>query len=301
MLARLQKFITLGLLAFVCAWALIALQFSRPGWAVGGLAIVLAGYTGFMAFEFIVMGVLHRDDPAPRPRLGQIARAWWAEVTTSPAVFCWQQPFRSHVHPDYLPSTGGARAVVLVHGYVCNRGFWNAWMPRLRAQKIPHVAINLEPVFGSIHGYADAIDAAARRAQSVTGRPVVIVAHSMGGLAVRAWLTREGAAERVHRVVTIGTPHHGTWTARFGTTDNAVEMRSGSPLLGFLAEREPRGLHGRFTCFYSHCDNIVHPASTGALEGADNRHVEGAAHVDMVHHPAVYDEVVRLATQDTAE
>lgn len=299
MLARLQKFITLGLLTFVAAWALAALQWGRPGWAAGGLAIVLAGYTGFMAFEFIVMAALHRDDPAPRPRFGQMVRAWWAEVTTSPFVFCWQQPFRSHVHPDYLPAESAARAVVLVHGYVCNRGFWNAWMPRLRARGVPHVAVNLEPVFGSIHGYADIIDAAVRRAQSVTGRPVVIVAHSMGGLAVRTWLTREGAAERVHRVVTIGTPHHGTWTARFGTTDNAVEMRSGSALLGFLAEREPRDLHGRFTCFYSHCDNIVHPASTGALEGADNRHVAGAAHVDMVRHPAVYDEVVRLATQGT--
>ena len=142
MLARLQKFITLGLLTFVGGWALTALQSGRPAWAVGGLAIVLAGYTGFMAFEFIVMAVLHRDDPAPRPRLGQIARAWWAEVTTSPAVFCWQQPFRSHVHADYLPSTGGARAVVLVHGYVCNRGFWSPWMRRLQGTGHAFVAVN---------------------------------------------------------------------------------------------------------------------------------------------------------------
>ena len=41
----------------------------------------------------------------------------------------------------------------------------------------------------------------------------------------------------------------------------------------------------RFTCFYSHCDNIVFPASNATLAGADNRHVTGAAHVQLLDQP----------------
>ena len=305
MLARLQRFITLGLLAFIAGWAVIAWAGGHAGWVAGGAAIVVGGYLAFMALEFVVLACVHGTDPAPRATPGQLIRAWWGEVTTSPRVFCWEQPFRSERHPDHLPAgrpgEGAVRGVLLVHGYVCNRGFWNDWMPRLRDAGIPHVAVNLEPVFGSIQAYAATIDAGVRRLQAATGRPVVIVAHSMGGLAVRHWLTQPGAADAVHRVVTIGTPHHGTWTARFGSTDNACDMRVDSPLLQFLAAHEPAGLHRRFTCFYSHCDNIVFPPSTGCLEGADNRHVQGVAHVHLVNEPEVRDEVVRLAREGTAE
>ena len=44
--------------------------------------------------------------------------------------------------------------VVLVHGFVCNRGIWNDWFPQLDKQRIPYIAINLEPVFASIESYA---------------------------------------------------------------------------------------------------------------------------------------------------
>jgi len=49
-------------------------------------------------------------------------------------------------------------------------------------------------------------------------------------------------------------------------------------------------------CFWSRCDNIVFPTRNATLEGADNREVAGAPHVAMVFHPAVFAEVLRLAT-----
>jgi hypothetical protein len=51
---------------------------------------------------------------------------------------------------------------------------------------------------------------------------------------------------------------------------------------------------GRFTCFYSSCDNIVLPASTATLRGADNRHVPGVAHVAMALDVNVMDECLTL-------
>ena len=37
----------------------------------------------------------------------------------------------------------------------------------------------------------------------------------------------------------------------------------------------------KFTCCYSHCDNIVFPASTATLPGATNLHIPGTAHVHL--------------------
>jgi hypothetical protein len=49
----------------------------------------------------------------------------------------------------------------------------------------------------------------------------------------------------------------------------------------------PANRHALFTCWYSNCDNIVFPASTATLAGADNRLVRGAAHVQMAFLPQV--------------
>jgi len=50
------------------------------------------------------------------------------------------------------------------------------------------------------------------------------------------------------------------------------------------------------TCYYSHCDNIVFPASRATLEGADNRHLPGVAHVQMADHPEPRAELLRRLT-----
>jgi triacylglycerol lipase len=172
--------------------------------------------------------------------------------------------------------------VVLIHGFVCNRGLWTPWLEQLKAQGHCFVAVNLEPVFGSIDDYAPIIERAVQQVVAATGLPPVLVCHSMGGLAARAWLRTVppgDEAQRVHHIITIGTPHRGTWLGRFSHVRNGQQMRLNGPWVADLAQRA----HERvpFTCWYSNCDNIVFPASTGTLPGADNRHVPGVAHVDL--------------------
>src|SRR5204862_5645408 len=79
----------------------------------------------------------------------------------------------------------------------------------------------------------------------------------------------------------------------FGFTPNARQMRLGSAWQQQLAAGEPPQRFQRFTCFYGHCDNIVFPASTATLPGADNKHMPGVAHVQMAHQDAVFGEVLR--------
>jgi triacylglycerol lipase len=158
---------------------------------------------------------------------------------------------------------------------------------------VPFVAVNLEPVFGSIDDYLGIIEDGVRRLERATGCPPVIVAHSMGGLAVRRWWAEHGDNARVHHAVTLGTPHHGTWLARFAVSRNGLQMQRHSRWLQAVAAREPAGRYERFTCFFGHCDNIVFPPSTATLPGADNRHLEGVAHVHMTTRPEPWDELMR--------
>lgn len=292
MLARLQQITTLGLLALAALWAVYAWRSGHPAWALLGALLIVFGYALVLAVEFLLLRALHRDDPAPRATVAQLIRAWLGEVAHAPLVFCWRQPFRSRRWPDHLPTNPmGRRGVLLVHGFVCNRGIWNAWLGRLHARDVPCIAVNLEPVFGSIDEYLPIIDAAARRLRQATGLAPLIVAHSMGGLAVRRWCA-ESAAD-VHHVITIGTPHHGTWLARFALSPNGHQMQRRSPWLQSLSACEATERSACMTCFYGHCDNIVFPPSTATLAGADNRHLPGVAHVHMASRPEPWEEALR--------
>jgi len=300
MLARLQKFATFSLLAFVLAWLGYFLARGAFAWATVGPAIVVVGYAGVLALEFCLLYRSYPQGAPHRPRFGQLARACVSEAAVAPCVFLWRQPFRSKSIPDAPEARASPprRGVVFVHGFVCNRGLWNPWLLRMDQEGVPFVAVTLEPVFGSIDLYVDAVEEAVDRLSSAAGRVPVIVAHSMGGLAVRAWLARTHRVSRFHRVVTIATPHHGTQMARHSHTANGRQMRFESPWLNQLARAESKEVYARFTCYWSPCDNIVFPTASATLPGADNRCLEATPHVRMAYHPAVVDEVLQLTLQE---
>ena len=294
MLARLQQALTLGALALATLWAVLFWRAGHAGWALMGAALILGGYALVLGLEFMLLRLAHGNDPTPRASALQLLQAWCGEVLSAPTVFCWRQPFRSQRWPDVLPADArGRRGVLLVHGFVCNRGLWNAWLRRLHVQQVPVIAVNLEPVFGSIDDYIALLENAVQRLESATGLPPIIVAHSMGGLALRRWWAEQADETRVHRAITIATPHHGTWLARFAMTCNARQMQQISRWLLTLAAREPASRASHFTCFYGHCDNIVFPAATATLPGADNRHLPGVAHVHMADCPEPFAELQR--------
>lgn len=288
-IARIQQCITLSVLAAAWAWW----QYFWPAQGVVawlGLFGILSGYSVVLAAEFVALWRINRADPVGPATWPQLARAWLGETLTAPQVFGWRQPFRSHAEPDYLPantSQPGPCGVVLIHGFFCNRGLWAPWLAALRLRGHPFVAVNLEPIFGSIDSYVPLIEQAVLQVTQATGRAPVLVCHSMGGLAARAWLRAHQSSARVAHVITIGTPHHGTWLGRFSHAANGRQMRLGSRWLQTLAAQEPVELSARFTCWYSNCDNIVFPASKATLDGADNQWVSGSAHVQLAFNEQV--------------
>ncbi len=261
---------------------------------MSGLVVSLSAYLVVLAVQFLAAHLANADDPTPKASFTQLVVAWWVESLRVPRVFCWAQPFASRRAPDQTEdafSQRGRRGVVLVHGFLCNRGLWAPWLARLKKHRRAFVAVNLEPVFGSIDRYATLIDRAITQVTQATGMPPLIICHSMGGLAVRAWLqaTHSGGS-RVHHIVTIGSPHGGTKIARFAYPENVRQMSYNSAWLVKLKSSERGEDRKLFTCFYSNCDNIVFPASTATLPGADNRHIPGVPHLELAYHPKVMAE-----------
>jgi triacylglycerol lipase len=295
MIAQVQKWITLSLLGAALLWANYFAHRNEPVWAWAGALLLIFGYAIFLAIEFALLAYSQNSSSGVPPAGAKLLfRAWCGEIMTAPLVFCWRQPFRTHAEPNFLPvDAQDRRGVLLVHGFFCNRALWNPWMSKLRRNGTPFTAVTLEPAFGSIDEYVQTIDAAARDIESATGLAPVVVAHSMGGLAVRAWLATAGNAAKAHHVITIGTPHQGTWLARFGRTRNVSQMRINSAWLQQLAAKEAPSFQAKFTCFFSDCDNIVFPASKATLIGAHNQHVAGAAHVQLAFRKEPFNELQR--------
>lgn len=267
----------------------------------GGVMVLMAlGHAWFLALELLLLPTIARDDPAPCPSRRERLRAWMAEAVIGWEVFAWHQPFRSNVIADRLegPAVHNRTGIVFVHGFGCNRGFWTPWLRRLQADGRAYLAINLEPPFGELDDYADQIEAAVQEVRAATGRAPMIVAHSMGGLAARAWLRKMGTAAAATRLVTIATPHAGTWIARFSRMPNGRQMRIGSDWLCSLntAHRAVESLP--ITCWWSNCDNVVMPASKATLPGADNRLVRGRAHIELAFDPQVIEATLGMLEED---
>ena len=201
-----------------------------------------------------------------------------------------------------------APPVLLLHGYGCNSGYWTHLRRRLDAAHISHASLDLEPVTGDIEDYVPLVQRAAEALCADTGAAkLVVVAHSMGGLVARAWMRAHGSA-RVARVITLGTPHHGTSLANFGVGRNAAQMRrsaaAGAPesaWLRALAASESGATRALLTSIYTHHDNIIAPQTSSVLPGARNIEFGGIGHVALGRNPRILKQVMdEIATQSTS-
>ncbi len=283
--AWLQRIIVLGSLLF---WVMLAawLWPTQKGWAWLCLTAPLLITPVMLGIQCMWAALCNRSGITPPASLGQWLHAWLSEWKAATLVFCGWQPFRHNTIANNIQPTPGLRGMVLVHGFFCNRALWTAWMRLLQARGRVFVSVDLEPAYGTISNYAQTIETAVRQVEQATGLPPVIVGHSMGGLAIRAWAAKfigsEGNMARVQRIITLGTPHHGTAIAAMSYTSNGHEMRQSSEWLANNTLHLPRNFSLHCTCFFSHCDNIVFPANTATLPNADNRHIAGHAHVQLV-------------------
>jgi triacylglycerol esterase/lipase EstA (alpha/beta hydrolase family) len=299
---RLLRMLLLAQLgaALLIGWAARA-RFGVAAWQAALLGIAAVALVRLLInMNNFVMAAHFGGATPPAYRLDARARLRMlaCEFRASMLVTSWHVPrarAATRIHPDSRHPP-----VLLLHGYGCNSGYWTHLAPLLDAAGISHASVDLEPVAGDIDGYVAAVERAVGALCAASGRrQVAIVAHSMGGLVARAWMREHGAA-RAARVITLGTPHHGTALARFGLGRNAFQMRPGSAWLRALDASEDAATRARITSIYTHHDNIVSPRESSRLPGARNLEFGGVGHValgsDARVLAAVMDELAALAS-----
>jgi pimeloyl-ACP methyl ester carboxylesterase len=292
-LAARLRLTWLGVLAVATALAVALLPETAPRWLAGaiGVATLLALAPLALAIEVIVGCVV--DPRRPRPSIAHLLRVWWHETLVTWRTFLWRQAFPRRDGPTLAPDPRRP-AVLLIHGYLCNRAVWQPLLDAGVLHDCNVAAIDLEPVFADIDRYADVVAAGLDRLLGASGAArAVLVCHSMGGLAARAYLRRHGHA-RVARVITLATPHHGTVFGRFGLGVNARQMARGSRYLAALAEAEGDSLRTKFVCIATRDDNLVVPRASPLLPGATQHLLEGVGHLALIEDPRAW----RLVAQE---
>ena len=166
--------------------------------------------------------------------------------------------------------------VVAVTGYGGRVAALDPLVQRLRGEGRDVVV--LQPARG---GTGDLRDEAARLATLVqqtldrTGAGSVdLVGYSAGGVVARLYVRDEGGADVVRRVVTLGSPHHGSEVAALaveaaGSCPTACEqLVPDSDLLRALNARDETPDGPRWTTVRSRSDRVVTPTDSAALDGA---------------------------------
>jgi triacylglycerol esterase/lipase EstA (alpha/beta hydrolase family) len=211
-------------------------------------------------------------------------RLFFGEFMATMVYSSWTMPLARAGKRIYPGAT--LPPVLLVHGWGCNSGYWVHLLPRLDAAGISHARLDLEPMLGSIDDYQPMVDAAVNTLCRDSGASqVIVIAHSMGGLVARNYLRAKGT-DRIARIITLGTPHHGTELARFGPGRNAYQMRfdgdgAAGSWLAALASSEDPAKRALITSIFTHHDNIVAPQTSGYLAGARNIEFGGIGHVAL--------------------
>jgi triacylglycerol lipase len=242
-------------------------------------------------FSRIHCGQTTSDQP---PSTGSTVKAWLRESIDCIVVFSFTQVFLANKpYPLASPAANNSNKipVLLLHGLFCNRGLWHGYAKILTNEGHTVTGITMEPAFGSIDAYPAQIEQAIQSLLKKTGsKKVALIGHSMGGLAARNYCRQYGD-QHIEKIITLGTPHLGTWISRFGHGVNVKQMAIESEWLLQLAKTESAALGKKMTVILTDQDNIVFPQLVQTIPGANTIRVTGMGHISMVFDRKVQDIV----------
>lgn len=255
------------------------------------LAAVLA-WTGVAHARF---RSFHRRRGLSYPPLGVRgwARVYARTVVAVARVWAWWP--RSLVGGS--PGGGGGPSsgppVLCIHGF--HMGESSQWGLRRslerRGRRTAGAFLGLP--YRSPDTYARSLRRRLEELLDAPGARLDVVAHSMGGLVLRQVLAEAPElAGRIGRVVTLGTPHHGTGLLRWLRLGPVYRMMSlGAPYLEELPTFRESAPEAEVTTVASRHDLVVYPVESAHLEGAERITLEGLGHLGLLTEREVHELV----------
>jgi triacylglycerol esterase/lipase EstA (alpha/beta hydrolase family) len=191
--------------------------------------------------------------------------------------------------PQELPGP-----VLLVPGYGGSTSGLSVLAARLREQGKDVEIVSLPGnAQGDLAAQARVLGTAAREAIARTGAPSVdVVGYSAGGVVARLWLSQDRGSARVRRVISLGSPQHGTQLASLGALiagqcpTACRQLDPASDLLAGLnagsGDEVPDG--PVFVSLWTRNDEVVLPPGSAVLAGGINIEIQSVCPASAVTH-----------------
>lgn len=190
-----------------------------------------------------------------------------------------------------FPAQDRPGPVLLVPGYGGRSASLRVLAARIRAAGRAVTVLRLPGGgTGSLVADAAALNAAVGRALASGAPSVDVVGYSAGGVVALIWAEQDSGGHKARRVVTLGSPFHGTRLAADAAgllpgacTPACQQLLPGSPL---LARLDAAGVpaHLRWLSLWTAGDTVVIPATSARLPGALNLPVQSVCPADHVGH-----------------
>jgi pimeloyl-ACP methyl ester carboxylesterase len=205
---------------------------------------------------------------------------------------------------DVSPAAQGRLGpVLLVPGYGGSTTGLDAMARALRASGRDATVLQLPgDGTGDLNTDALALKSAVDAALSRTHADSVdVVGYSAGGVVARLWVRDDGGAGQARRVVTLGSPHHGTGLAAIALDlapslcpAACAQLAPGSELLRRLNAGDETPPGPLFVSIRSATDHVV-PAESAVLDGATNILVQAVCPHLRVEHSELPDDPLVIA------
>lgn len=173
-------------------------------------------------------------------------------------------------HPHFAVNP---RPILLVHGVAHNASAFIPLKRRMEKENWHNIfSINYPTRHGSLTKMVDALERRVEEILAITkAAQIDIVAHSLGGIISRYFMSVGAGRGRVKHLVTLGTPHKGTplsvfLSGGFLGAGLGTDLRAGSYTVRLLNETAlPRD--SRLTSIYSRYDFVAWPGDNGRVDG----------------------------------
>ena len=194
--------------------------------------------------------------------------------------------------------------ILLIHGMADNRSIFTVLRRTLQRRGFHRVlSLNYSVRTGDVRAAAERLSAHIEGICADTGfERIHVIGHSMGGLIARYYVQCLGGDERVHTLVTLGSPHGGTATAYLVPHRLGRQLRPGSDIVAELAAPAAQ-CRTRFLAVWSDLDQMIVPKAHARIDHPDldarNVLVPGVGHMSLpIHRRAVHEISMTLAQLD---
>lgn len=200
------------------------------------------------------------------------------------------------------------RPVLLVHGIVHNRSAFIAFRRRLESEGWENVyTLNYSTRHGSITRMVEELAWKVEEILEKThSSQIDIIAHSLGGIVARYYMTFGEGRGKVKNLITLGTPHQGTHKSvllkPFTGGSISADLRHNSYLLRSL-NQTALARDSKITSIYSAKDWVAGDENNCMVTGTPanayrNIAFDHVGHLGLLYKQEVYDSVIHAITAD---